>query len=122
MGVLNLSESVKCIEAETFCGDTSLDEVMLPEGVESIGALAFAYSGVTRIYLPDSLKSIAPDALEDCGSVAAWGNPDNYGPVMVCGQRYFLWSPEYSAGGVCFRIPDRHHRHGKKNGPAPASE
>ena len=73
---LTLPSSLKQIEAEAFMGNTSLDEVILPEGLESIGEKAFANSGVQRIYLPESLTDIAGDAFAGCTNVVGYG-PDN---------------------------------------------
>jgi Lysophospholipase len=62
---LTLPEAVKTIEEEAFAGDSSLDEVVLPDGVESIGSRAFANSSMKSINLPSSLTSIAEDAFEN---------------------------------------------------------
>ena len=67
--VLVLPESTKVIEAEAFYGNTSIQEVVLPEGVESIGERAFANSGVTKVNLPETLTYIAPDAFDRCDGV-----------------------------------------------------
>ena len=72
---LALPEGTKHIADEAFCGDMSLDEVLLPEGVETIGVRAFADSGVKRVYLPASLEDIADDAFAGCADVEAWGDP-----------------------------------------------
>ena len=63
---LVLPPALKTIEEEAFYGDTSLDEVVLPEGLESIGKKAFAGSSVKKINLPASLTSIADDAFSGC--------------------------------------------------------
>ena len=47
----------------------SLDVVVLPEGVETIGSRAFSGSSLRKISLPASLKAIADDALPNPGSV-----------------------------------------------------
>lgn len=67
--VLVLPESTKAIETEAFYGDTSIREVVLPEGVETIGERAFANSGVTKVNLPETLTYIAPDAFAGCDGV-----------------------------------------------------
>ena len=67
--VLVLPEGTKVIEAEAFYGDTSIREVVLPEGVETIGERAFANSGVTKVNLPESVEYIAPDAFDGCDGV-----------------------------------------------------
>ena len=59
---LTIPAGVKEIEEEAFYGDTSLDEVVLPDGIERIGARAFAESSLKKINLPSSLVEIADDA------------------------------------------------------------
>ena len=67
---LTLPANLRAIEAEAFCGDTSLDEVVLPEGLETIGSRAFAGSSVSVINLPDSIEAIDEDAFENCENVS----------------------------------------------------
>lgn len=52
------------IEDDQFSGDEALDELILPEGLLSIGARAFAGSTLRKINLPDSLEAIADDAFD----------------------------------------------------------
>ena len=61
---LALPDSATRIEEEAFYGDTSLDEVLLPEGTTYIGPRAFGDTSLARIYLPDSLTDIADDAFD----------------------------------------------------------
>ena len=46
---LTLPANLKTIQEEAFYGDTSLDEVVLPEGLERIESRAFAESSVKEI-------------------------------------------------------------------------
>ena len=62
--VLELPGDLKAIEAQAFMGDTSLDEVVLPEGLERIGRQAFADSTLRAVNLPASLVTIADDAFD----------------------------------------------------------
>ena len=60
---LKLPSNLKTIDARAFYGDQSLDVVILPEGIRTIGSKAFADSSISEINLPSSLVSIANDAL-----------------------------------------------------------
>lgn len=59
---LTLPSSLSVLGEEAFCGDTSLDEVVVPGGVTEIGSRAFADSSLRRIYLPATVGNIAGDA------------------------------------------------------------
>lgn len=54
------------IGEEAFYADTSLDDVILPDGVVSIGSRAFADSSVNIITVPASVTEIAEDAFSGC--------------------------------------------------------
>ena len=45
---LVLPEGTEVIEAEAFYGDTSIGDVILPEGLREIGSMAFACSSVKK--------------------------------------------------------------------------
>ena len=62
--VLTLPSAVRVIEEEAFEGDTSIDKVVLPEGVTAINARAFADSTLSEINLPASLESIDDSAFD----------------------------------------------------------
>ena len=61
-----LPSSLTQIEEQTFFGDSSLEKVVLPDGLLSIGSQAFAYSGVKTINLPETIAFIADDAFLGC--------------------------------------------------------
>ena len=63
---MTLSVALKVIQAEAFCGDTSLDKVVLPDGIKRIESRAFADSTLTEINLPDSLTHGHPIILRKC--------------------------------------------------------
>lgn len=50
------------IEDEAFLGDSSLDEVIIPNGCEKINNMAFAYSSVRTIYIPTTVTYISDNA------------------------------------------------------------
>ena len=66
-GTLELPESLQTIGAEAFAGDEGVQVVICPEGslLESIGEKAFYGSGLTDLYVPDTLQSIGEDAFGD---------------------------------------------------------
>ncbi len=60
----SLPADLKEIGVSAFENDTSLEDVVLPEGLRSIGSRAFAGSSIRKAFLPDSLRWIADDAFE----------------------------------------------------------
>ncbi|MBQ6519398.1 MAG: leucine-rich repeat protein [Anaerolineaceae bacterium] len=66
---LQIPSHVTTIPLECFYGDTSLDKVTLPRGLERIEAGAFAYSSVREINLPASLTYIADNAFLNCSQL-----------------------------------------------------
>lgn len=76
--VLQLPSGVKTIEAEAFYGDTSLDEVVLPEGLTAIGSRAFADSSLTGINLPASLTEIDDSIFHNVSGLTVTAIPGTY--------------------------------------------
>ena len=77
-GVLTLPAGTKVIEEEAFYGDQSIDEVVLPEGVEEIGPRAFEDSSINKVNLPDSLTEIAEDAFDLDDDIEISANEGSY--------------------------------------------
>ena len=65
-GTIALPQSLTRIEEQSFFSNSSLEEVVLPEGILSIESQAFAYSGVKTINLPETITFIADDAFLGC--------------------------------------------------------
>ena len=59
---ITLSKSLKTIPAYAFWYDENLQEVILPNGIESIEKEAFESSGIQKINLPETLKVIGDEA------------------------------------------------------------
>ena len=100
---LALPSALKVIDAEAFYGDTSLDEVTLPDRIEEIRDRAFAGSSVRKINLPDSLRLIADDAFSgtsieelmvEAGDTYAyrWAYDHDYAPPVITAQPVSVFS------------------------------
>ena len=77
--VLTMPSALKVIEEEAFCGDTSIDKVVLPEGTTEIRARAFANSTLSEINLPDSLTYIDETAFDGLAGLTVSANAGSYG-------------------------------------------
>ena len=99
----SLPESLSTIEDEAFMGDSSLQEIVLPEGTVSIGARAFAYSGLKSIVLPRSLREIAEDAFEGCAGLRlqVYSDTPAYEYAQNGGFDYDTLDASLVGGGVC---------------------
>ncbi len=78
---LIISADITEIGNEAFCDLAAFDEVILPEGLISIGDRAFAGSTIKRVYLPASLTSIGADAFMD--------GTTGYGPANTWAGEWF---------------------------------
>ena len=93
-GTLRLPAAVREIGDEAFCGDSALYEVILPSGVSSIGARAFAQSSIRRITLPDTISFIADDAFDGCNLEYAKAS-GNYCILWCNSHGIRLYKPSY---------------------------
>ena len=75
---LTLPADLTAVEDQAFFGDESLETVVLPEHIETIGSKAFAGSGITAVNLPDSLTFIADDAFDDTSIATLTVNEGTY--------------------------------------------
>ena len=75
---VTLPKEIQSIEDETFMGDTSIDEVILPESIRAIGSQAFAYSSISSVFLPSSIEYIGPDAFTGCDRLICRVLPGTY--------------------------------------------
>lgn len=71
---LTLPAALEVIGDEAFYGDESLDEVVVPYGATTIGERAFAYSGLKRITIPDTVTEIAEDAFDGAEDVTIYSS------------------------------------------------
>lgn len=78
-GLLTIPENVEVIEEEAFFGDESLEQVILPDGIERIEERAFAESSIHEINFPSSLQYIADDAFENSQLISVTAEEDTVG-------------------------------------------
>ena len=93
--VMTLPKKVQTIDERAFYGDTSMDEVVMPYGSENIGELAFAYSGLKRITIPNTVSSIADNAFEGITGLTiaapAGSKAQEYAEAEAQTARGFVW-------------------------------
>lgn len=100
---LSLPEALETIEEEAFYGDTSIDKVVVPEGVIEIGRKAFAYSSLNEISLPSSLQSIAYDAFDGCSNEPIiFAEKGTYAYTWATAHHYIAVSPETLVSEIQF--------------------
>lgn len=78
---INLPAGLVEIKEEAFYGDTSITEVTVLEGTTTIGPRAFAYSGLQKIFLPESVENIdltAFDGLPESFTIFAPRGSDSH--------------------------------------------
>lgn len=63
---VRLSKGIKIIEPMTFQDCTSLNSIVLPEGIEYIAENAFQNTGLITITVPSSVKEIKSQAFANC--------------------------------------------------------
>ena len=90
-----LSDELLIIEDESFFGDSSIEEVIIPEGTERIGHKAFAYSGLKTITIPESIMSIEQDAFLGVDGMTIYCSADSYARRFAdeCGLSWIDISP-----------------------------
>ena len=65
---LRLPSGLRAIGDRAFYGDTSLRNIIIPDGTQSIGEEAFAKSSVELVTIPESVTTIAENAFDDAPS------------------------------------------------------
>ena len=98
--LLTLPEDLTAIEDQAFYADASLDQVILPEGLLTIGEKAFAESGVTAVNLPDSLTFIAEDAFDGTNIAKLSVNEGTYAWGRAVNHGYAGWEYEELSDGT----------------------
>ena len=74
-----IPEGVTSIGDFAFSGRSSLTSITIPKGITSIGSCAFSgCSSLTSITIPESVTSIVSDAFSYCSSLTVYGTSGSY--------------------------------------------
>lgn len=103
-GTLRLPAQVKVIGEQAFYGDPSFTEATLPDGAVSIGPYGFAYSGLKRITIPDSVTYIADNAFEGLSGLTIVSSSVSYARQYASSHAGITW--EDSAPPVSVAVSD----------------
>ena len=95
-----LPEKLSEIEAEAFEGNDAMTTVVIPKGVNRIGARAFANcENLREVYFGKSSNiDIARDAFEGCGDVSFYVYPDTAAELYVMAHGYNYGLMEEGSG------------------------
>ena len=63
-----IPQSVKSVGRSAFSGCSNLTSVQIPDGVLTIGEVAFQFTGIKEIHIPDTVTSIGASAFSDCSN------------------------------------------------------
>lgn len=92
---LVLPPMLTTIKEEAFMGDTSLDIVVLPDGLRTINSRAFSDSSIKMINLPSSISFIADDAFYGTDKVEFISEKDTYARNWLIENGYIVDTSEY---------------------------
>ena len=103
------------IEKEAFFGDSSIVEMIIPEGAETVGEKAFAYSGLKCIYIPESVNTIKADAFLGCEELTFWCAADSYAQRFA--DKYGITWVDVSAYANVIEKYREYYKNGVKTEP-----
>ncbi len=79
------------VAQETFAGNTSVTDIILPSGIQKIGRAAFSgCTALERITIPKAVKVIGADTFKDCISlrdIYYEGTPEEWNRIEVIGDK-----------------------------------
>ena len=74
---VNIGDNVTSIPGYLCYGLESLETIEFPEGLQSIGAWSFAYTGLNAINIPDGVTGIGGGAFSGCESIQSIEIPES---------------------------------------------
>lgn len=102
---LTMPAALQIIDEEAFYGDTSINKVILPNGVTEIHARAFSNSALSEINLPDSLTFIDDSAFDGSGLETVIANEGTYAYQWAVRNGYIL-APSVAAKKITVLMDD----------------
>ena len=79
------------VAQETFAGNTSVTDIILPSGIRKIGRAAFSgCTALERITIPKAVKGIGADTFKDCAKlrdIFYEGTPEEWNRIEVIGDK-----------------------------------
>lgn len=85
---LQLPSTLRVVGGDAFYAVDSLEELILPEGVEAILGWAFNSNSIERVYLPSTVRLVEPGAFTDSSVKTIEVSPDNPFYTSVDGVLY----------------------------------
>lgn len=64
-----IADDITMVGTGLFLNCTNIEEVRLPDGLRSIGVSAFENTGISKIYLPNSIMGVELDAFYGCSNL-----------------------------------------------------
>ena len=109
MQTITLNEGLESIEGGVFYECRSLESVKLPNSVEKIGYMAFSFSGINSVNIPNSLTYIESRSFDNCYKLKAVTIPSGVTSIGTmafyhCTSLSSITIPSTvnSIGGLCF--------------------
>ena len=80
------------VAQETFAGNTSVTDIILPSGIQKIGRAAFSgCTALERITIPKAVKGIGADTFKECAKlrdIYYEGTPEEWNRINIIGDRH----------------------------------
>lgn len=80
---ITFPSTLKYIRDDTRIGGGESGELVLPDGLESIGKFAFSGDNLKKIYIPSSVSFIDKDAFYECRMVVLFGETGSYAETFA---------------------------------------
>lgn len=90
----------KIVADQAYYKNQTLEQVVLPEGIEEIGQFAFSRSSVTAIEIPEGVTDICYGAFYHCDALQTVSLPDTIENVEPKAFAYSAWVEDFMQNGT----------------------